>query len=105
LKTRFKTARGVLPPSSPDLDANYLPAMPLYSGKNIEAAINKIETLSDQPLWLNLYTHDVRDNPSDYGCTRDEFRRVVDAVKAASAQVLPVCDAYDLICATRRMVA
>ena len=105
VKNKFKTARGVLPPTSPDLDANYLPAMPLYSGKNMEAAIEKIETLSDQPLWLNLYTHDVRDNPSDFGCTPDEFKRVVDAVKAASVQVLPVCDAYDLICSTRRMVA
>ena len=105
LKNKFKTLRGVLPPTSANLDRNYLPAMPLYSGQNIKQAIEKIETLNSEPIWLNFYTHDIRDNPSIYGCTQDEFIQIIQAVKSSGAVVLPVCEAFERISETRRMVA
>jgi len=105
LRDRFLTLRGVLPPKSSDLDANYLPAMPLYSGDDIEAAIAKIATLDDTPLWLNLFTHDVRDNPSEYGCTSSDLESVIKAVKATNANVLSVGQAFDKITGNGRMAA
>lgn len=105
LRGRFLTLRGVRPPKTSDMDANYLPAMPLYSGADIEAALEKISTLDDTPLWLNFFTHDVRENPSKYGCTPSEFERIVKAVKATNVDVLSTNDAFDKISSNGRVAA
>ena len=103
LRRCFSTLRGVLPPNSPDQDANFLPAMPLYSGATIDAALERIGKLEEEPIWLNLFTHDVRDNPSAYGCTPKDFSRVMEAVKRSGATVLTTDQAYQSL--TRESVA
>lgn len=103
LRRCFSTLRGVLPPTSPDQDANFLPAMALYSGATIEAAIDRIGKLDEEPIWLNLFTHDVRENPSAYGCIPADFSRVVEAVKRSGATVLTTDQAYRSL--TRESVA
>lgn len=97
LRQKFGTLRGVIPPRSADQDANFLPAMPLYSGEPIEAALKQISELAETPLWLNLFTHDVRDHPSAYGCTAQEFKSIVDAVRQSGARVMTARDAYRII--------
>lgn len=94
LRSKFSTLRGVIPPTSPDQDANFLPAMPLYSSETIDAAIKQISELAETPLWLNLFTHDVRDTPSAYGCTVEAFQTVVRAVHQSGARVMTARDAY-----------
>lgn len=94
LRTRFATLRGVISPNNPSQDANLLNAMRLYSDDTIEAAIAQISQLTETPQWLHLFTHDVRDMPSQYGCTRENFARVVSAVKASGALVLTVDQAF-----------
>lgn len=97
LRGRFKTLRGVIPPHSPHQDANFLPAMPLYTGPQIDNAIQRIANLHTEPLWLNVFTHDVRDHPSPFGCTPEEFKSIVDAVKLSGARVMTVQDAYETL--------
>jgi peptidoglycan/xylan/chitin deacetylase (PgdA/CDA1 family) len=41
--------------------------------------------------WIIFYTHDVADEPSDFGCTPAQFESIV-AYAAANAAVLPVRD-------------
>jgi len=49
------------------------------------------------PKWLHLFTHDIRENPSEFGCTQDDFEEVVMAVKGSGLPVLTVDEAYRTI--------
>jgi len=97
LRTRFKTLRGVLSPTTPSQDANLLKAVRVYSGERFEMALNHIKTAKTEPQWLNLFTHDVRENPSNFGCTPDEFLKIVMAVRENDLRVMTVDDAYRTI--------
>lgn len=94
LRHKFSTLRGVLPPQNSKTDANFLPAIPIYSGRNVNIAMEEIANLPQTQRWLNLFTHDVRDHPSPFGCTPDEFQRVVSAVKTSGARIMSVKEAY-----------
>lgn len=94
---RFKTSRGVLTPTNPKQDTNLLKAVRVYSGQRLEQALEQIETAKTTPIWLNLFTHDVRENPSDFGCTPAEFQTIVKAVKASGLPVMTVDGAYRTI--------
>jgi len=94
LRTRFETLRGVVTPTTATQDANLLWATRVYSNDSIEIALEKITQAVTTPQWLHLYTHDVRDEPSKFGCTEDDFRTVVNAVKASGLEVMTVDQAY-----------
>lgn len=97
LRKHFKTLRGVISPNSPKQDANLLNAMRIYSEDTIEDAIAQISTLNETPRWLHFFTHDVRETPSEYGCTPANFDRIVSAVKACGVSVMTVDQAYQSI--------
>ncbi len=42
--------------------------------------------------WLILYTHDVRPDPSPFGCTPAALERLVDAAIAGGAEVVTVAE-------------
>ncbi len=44
--------------------------------------------------WLVFSTHDVRDNPSRFGCTPEFFEGVVRYAVDSGAVILPVCEVY-----------
>lgn len=94
LRKRFQTLRGVLSPTNTSQDANLLNAVRVYSGERLEAAMQHIETAKTQPQWLNLFTHDVRQNPSDFGCTPEEFQSIIAAIKESGLRVMTVDNAY-----------
>ncbi len=94
LRNRFETLRGVISPNNQTQDANLLNAVRLYDDKTIESALMHIETANNTPQWLHFFTHDVRENPSEYGCTPENFQRVVEAVKASGLKVMTVDQAY-----------
>jgi hypothetical protein len=89
--------RGVLSPTHPTQDANLLNAVRIYSGTRLQEALDQIELAKSKPIWLNLFTHDVRQNPSEFGCTPEEFDKVVKAVKESGLRVMTVDDAYRTI--------
>ena len=97
LKSKFETLRGVKSPKSTKQDANLLNAARVYSGERLQAALEMIEKSKTTPQWLNLFTHDVRESPSDFGCTPEEFETIVTAVKKAGLRVMTVDDAYRAI--------
>jgi len=101
LAQKFELARGIHNPAldvaNAPLDTALLPAMRMYSEQTIDDIIAAIDKLENAPQWLNLFTHDVRDRPSAYGCTPNDMARVIKAIKASGARVMPMIDAFDAI--------
>ena len=96
LEARFKGARGICSrESGEDIDLNQIRANRLYAGAEFEQLLGQIERVKNKPGWLPIFTHDVRDNPSQYGCTPEQMRRVIEAVKASGAQVLTMAEAIN----------
>lgn len=94
LGSKFKGARGIRSREShEDIDLNQIRANRLYAGTDFEKLLGQIERVKDAPGWLPIFTHDVRDNPSPYGCTPAQMRRVIDAVKDSGAQVFTMAEA------------
>jgi peptidoglycan/xylan/chitin deacetylase (PgdA/CDA1 family) len=94
LAAKFKGARGIRSREShEDIDLNQIRANRLYAGTDFEKLLGQIERVTNKPGWLPIFTHDVRDNPSQYGCTPKQMRRVIKAVKASGAQVLTMAEA------------
>lgn len=56
-------------------------------GVDVEAMV---EEAARQGAWLILYTHDVAEQPSPFGCTPDELGRVLRRALAAGMAVRPV---------------
>ena len=63
----------------------------------MDQALKLIKDLKSKPGWLTLFAHDIRDTPSEWGCTPEEFKTVLAAVKQSGAIVLPVHQAISLI--------
>ncbi|MEP3890433.1 MAG: polysaccharide deacetylase family protein [Hellea sp.] len=94
LEAKFKGARGIRSrESGEDIDLNQIRANRLYAGADFETLLGQIDRIKSKPGWLPIFTHDIRINPSPYGCTPAQMRRVIDAVKASNAQVLPMAEA------------
>lgn len=97
LRKKFETLRGVVAPSGPLQDSNLLSAVRIYSNDSIEFALEQIKRAQSNPVWLNLFTHDLGETPSEYGCTPDDFKRIIDAVIKARLSVMTVDKAYETI--------
>ena len=54
----------------------------------------KIDQNRKERGWLIFSTHDVRDNPSRFGCTPEFFEGVVRYAVDSGAVILPVCEVY-----------
>lgn len=95
LMSRFDTLRGVRPGvNRTGDDLALLKAVGLDGGDTgITKALGWIEDAVASPGWLILYAHDIQDHPTEWGCTPQEFKQVLDAVAASGAAVLTVRDA------------
>ena len=96
LARMFKGARGISSRESiEDIDLNQIRANRLYAGSEYEKVMSQIENIKNKPGWLPIFTHDVRENPSQYGCTPSQMLNVIKAVKSSGAQVLTMADAIN----------
>ena len=77
-------------------DLNELKSCGVYSS-TIDSVIARINALPAAPAWLTLFTHDICETPTEWGCTPAEFIRVLDAIAASRAQVLPVREAVQFL--------
>ncbi len=94
----FTGLRGIAPQThNKRVDLNQIGSYPLFSGSDQTRLIKAIANLEHTSGWLTIFTHDVRDNPSAWGCTQNDLDRVIKAVQAIDAQVLPVADAITLL--------
>ncbi|HYG25450.1 MAG TPA: polysaccharide deacetylase family protein, partial [Caulobacteraceae bacterium] len=88
----FSNARGIIPalntsPARPML----LNGVGLESRKRAEYDIPAlIEQAARERAWLILYTHEVGDGPSPFGCTPGELDDVLTRARAAGLRIAPV---------------
>ena len=91
LAKKFHTARGILPGNNAErADRMQLRSMELNPDPmTVERALGAIEKAQYEPCWLNIFTHDVRDTPSDYGITPKALQRVARAARDSALPILP----------------
>ena len=94
LSSVYDTCRTIEPGINSDpIDLGYLRANSVYSRLPIGNVMEAIQQNTRQKGWLILYTHDVTDTPSIYGCTPRYFRDVLGCVLDSGADVLTVAQA------------
>lgn len=94
VEQKFKGARGIMSHvHSSSADLNQINSNRLYAGQGYEALLKEISRLKDTPSWMTIFTHDVRDTPSEYGCSPEQLNSVISAVKKSGATVMTVANA------------
>lgn len=94
LAKRFSTLRGLhhgLVERNTDL--NQLPSVGIEGPEGEAVARSWLERAKMRNAWLILYTHDVRPDPSPWGCTPEAMAGILDDALAAGFEVLTVREA------------
>ncbi len=91
----FDSCRSIIPGlNGPEIDLNLLLANRLYGDLN---ACERTEALIAENVrmksWLIFYTHDVRPNPSPYGCTPELLESAVFCAVRSGCSILSVAEA------------
>ena len=97
LSRQYKGMRGIRSGAMRGtVDLNQINSSPLFTGQPVEKLLEQINSL---PLnsWTTIFTHDIRENPSKWGCTPSEIDAVIAAVKDSGAEVLTVSGAIEKI--------
>ena len=90
---QFLGARGISPKiHKKQVDLSQIGSVPMFS-QTMDRALKAIDQVKRGGGWLTLFTHDIRENPSSWGCTQNEIKTIIRAVKDSGADVLPVKDA------------
>lgn len=94
LETCFKGSRGIKSKThDTSVDLNQIGSNRLYSGRDFDVLKTQIASLKDAAGWMTIFTHDVRENPSLFGCTPVQLREIIIAVKDSGAQVMTIAKA------------
>lgn len=94
LEAQFKGSRGIKSNShESSVDLNQIGSNRLYAGDDFDVLQSQISALKDNPGWITIFTHDVRDNPSEFGCTTAQLQETIKAVKEIGADVMTVAKA------------
>ena len=93
LSTRFKTLRALHHGLITDgADLNQAPAVGI-EGEDGEGIANAwLDKAKTRKAWLILYTHDVADRPSQWGCTTRALERLLDRALAEGFDVVTVAE-------------
>lgn len=82
-------------------DLNQLPAIGI-EGEDGEAVARRwLEQARDRKAWVILYTHDVQDNPTAYGCTPGALERLIKAAIAMDLKVVTAAEGVASLSARR----
>ncbi|MEL7392725.1 MAG: polysaccharide deacetylase family protein [Pseudomonadota bacterium] len=92
LSTSEMALRGVKPGlNRGEVDLNMLKACGLQKNNGgIDRAMADLQTLTESAGWLILFTHDVRDAPSPWGVTPEDYRTLLGAIADSGADVVTV---------------
>jgi peptidoglycan/xylan/chitin deacetylase (PgdA/CDA1 family) len=92
LRRGLTSARSIFPGfNGPEIDLNLLRAINLYGGLDgLKRTGELIRENFEQKSWLIFYTHDVRENPSPYGCTPALFEGAVSCAVGSGCRILTV---------------
>jgi peptidoglycan/xylan/chitin deacetylase (PgdA/CDA1 family) len=87
----YSSSRSIIPGiNKGTIDLNLLKANKLYNHIPIDSARELIRQNKEENGWLIFYTHDVKDQPSPYGCTLEYFRTVLEAALDSGAEVVTI---------------
>lgn len=97
LQDRFANLRGVRPGMlSGRADFNMLPAHSLDGGEaGLARVLAALDEAAKSRAWLILFTHDVREDPTPWGCTPAMLRRALETAKGLGLEFATVGDAAD----------
>jgi peptidoglycan/xylan/chitin deacetylase (PgdA/CDA1 family) len=89
---RFASSRGIYPGLNVgSLDLGQLNAVGFEAGKmRFDVMERYIARAAAKRAWLVVYSHDVQDRPSTYGCRPNDLDRLFRLAKAAGLEILPV---------------
>jgi len=95
LGATYSSCRSIEPGLNDDpVDMAFLRANRLYSRWGTSELKKAIARNKELRAWLIVYTHDVTEQPSLYGCTPAEFGEIVQCALESGADVLPVREAH-----------
>lgn len=93
LGPRFKTLRTVQAGLVTDgADANQLPAVGIEGSDGEARAGRWMSEAARRKAWLILYTHDVAETPSDWGCTPGALSRLAERAKADGFDIVTMAE-------------
>lgn len=98
LRKEFATMRGITAGVNRGrVDRSLLRANALV-GADVKEALKLIASVAKRGGWAIFFTHDVRENPSPWGCTPGALKTVIDAAAdAAKVEIMTVRDAERLL--------
>ena len=73
-------------------DLNQAPAVGIEGAEGEAEAWRWLDRAISQTAWLILYTHDVAESPSPWGCTPATLERLIDAALGAGAEIVTVAE-------------
>lgn len=76
-----------------DCDMNQAPSVGIEGPDGEAAAWHWLAQAEAEKSWLILYTHDVRENPSPWGCTPRALSALIDSALGAGFEIMTVGDA------------
>ena len=74
------------------VDLNQVGSWKLFSS-TVGACLRELDRVEKRPGLMTLFTHDVREDCSEWGCSPDDFARVVKRVEEMDADVVTVGEA------------
>ncbi len=90
---RFRTLRTVQAGLVEDgADANQLPSVGIEGPEGEAAAMRWLDRAAERKAWLILYTHDVTQAPSPWGCTPEALGHLIDAAQARGFDVVTAAE-------------
>lgn len=99
LTAKFKTCRGIAPGfNTAGADSMQLRAMELTPDEaTTNRALYAIEKALTKPIWLHIFTHDVRQKPSEFGTRLFDFTQIARAARDSKIPIVTPSKAIDLL--------
>lgn len=103
----FNCSRGINPGLiQTKCDTSLLPSIPLLSnGFSMKYYLNLLDTVVKNKGWIIFFTHDICDEPSDFGCTIETFQTVLKYVVELNFNILPVSESLNKFIALKNMIS
>ena len=73
-------------------DLNQAPAVGIEGPAGEATALRWLDRAKARNAWLILYTHDVSETPSDWGCTPGALDRLIEAAQAKGFDIVTVAE-------------
>ena len=91
--------------NGPDIDLNLLRANSLYGGDDRRAEVQELILENERRKgWLIFYSHDVRPNPSRFGCTPELLKFAVSFASRQNSCILTMADVVGLVVPVDKLV-